>query len=319
MLSARIPREKTATAKRPKPPVPDKSVPSVLGLQEPFVPLSQSSVFLYRGKDLISSRFMDKATSDYGISFQQAKPGDPLAPSDPTALELYKRAPGNLVFSITTFTDLRTAWLHNLFTRSSQKLPFTLRSGATVESDQMVSSVWYFRHVRNEEFEAVELPCGEAYLLVVLPAPGKDLVEIEKRIAAEEFKLEPMLQSEQGDVTFPIFRIHFREDLQPPLKSLGLKKVFSDPVSLRAMVNTLDGAFLTTTQQQVDLDVDDWGIKARAVTFMGGVLGGVVGGSTGPPPRLFHMIVNRPFLFFIRDNATNVLLFLGAEMNPMER
>jgi len=82
------------------------------------------------------------------------------------------------------------------------------------------------------------------------------------------------------------------------------------------MVNVTGCAHLTAAVQGVDLDVDEWGIKARAITFLGGVAGGVMGGSMPPPPPPFHMVVNRPFLFFIRDNVTDALLFAGVEMNP---
>jgi serine protease inhibitor len=30
----------------------------------------------------------------------------------------------------------------------------------------------------------------------------------------------------------------------------------------------------------------------------------------------FHMVLNRPFLFIVRDNVTNALLFVGVMMNP---
>src|SRR5262249_54109015 len=172
MLSARIPREKPAAPEPPKKPVDKKPPPpSAIELLKPFQPLSQSTIFIYRGEGLISSRFREKASNDYGIVFQKAKPAELLVPADPTALELYKRNPNpTLAFSITTFTDLRTAWLRNLFGRRTEKLPFTLRSGATVEADQMVTATKFFPHVKTNEFEAVELLCGEAYLLVVLPA-----------------------------------------------------------------------------------------------------------------------------------------------------
>ncbi|HEY1471691.1 MAG TPA: serpin family protein [Candidatus Acidoferrum sp.] len=319
MLSARIPSEKMPPRDQTQRPAPKRPPAPIVEPTKPFVPLSQSTIFLYHGKGLLTDRFTDKASFDYGIQFQEAKPGEPLVPPDPTARELYGPNGGVLNFSITSFTDLRTAWIGELFKLSSPKLSFALRTGGKLEVDQMVSDIRKFRHASNEEFEAVELSTGEAYLLVVLPAVGKDIVELEKQIAGEKMDLETILKSELGDVTLPIFRIQTREDLRPPLQRLGLKKVFSDPESQRAMVNTPLGANLVTALQQVDLDVDQWGIKARAVTFIGGVLGGIMGGSMSPPDQPFHMVVNRPFLFFIRDNATDSLLFVGAEMNPTKR
>jgi serine protease inhibitor len=149
----------------------------------------------------------------------------------------------------------------------------------------MVSLLQYYQHISADDYEAVELPCGDAYLLVLVPAAGKDILELERKFAAGQINLDSMLRSEDGDVTLPMFHIRFSADLMSPLKKLGLNTLFTD-------------------------------YKARAITFLGGVLGGVMGGFMSPPPQPFHMIVNRPFLFFVRDNVTDALLFAGAEMNP---
>jgi len=34
----------------------------------------------------------------------------------------------------------------------------------------------------------------------------------------------------------------------------------------------------------------------------------------GPDP--FHVLLDRPFLFFVRETTTNALLFAGALMDP---
>jgi serine protease inhibitor len=316
MLSARIPAEKLHPNDETEARKPSKGPPPVLGPGRSFVPLSQSTTFLYRGKGFLRDSFIEQASRDYGIQFQEAKPGELPVPKDPDVRKMYELKPGILDFSITTFTDLRTAWRHDLFNGRSQKLTFTLRSGLKVETDQMVSTLQHYQHVSTDEYEAVELPCGGAYLLVLVPAIGKDILDLEREFATGQINLDSMPKSEEGDVTLPIFHMRFSTDLLPPLRKLGLNTLFTDFKSLGAMVSSPEGARLTTTVQRVDLDVDTWGIKARAITFLGGVLGGVMGGSMLPPPQPFHMIVNRPFLFFVRDNVTDALLFAGAEMNP---
>jgi serine protease inhibitor len=306
MLSARIPSEKLPPQDETETRQPGKMPPVIALPTHEFVPLSQSTIFLYRGKGFLRDRFIEQASRDYGIQFQEAKPGEIPVPKDPDVRKMYELKGGYLDFSITTFTDLRTAWRHDLFSGRSQKLTFTLRSGSKVEADQMVSMLQHYQHVSAGEYEAVELPCRDAYLLVLVPAVGKDILELEREFAAGQINLDSMLQSEEGDVTLPIFHIRFLADMMAPLKRLGLNTLFTHYKSLGDMVSAPEGARLTTTVQRVDLDV----------TFLGGVLGGVMGGSMSPPPQPFHMIINRPFLFFVRDNVTDALLFAGAEMNP---
>ena len=70
---------------------------------------------------------------------------------------------------------------------------------------------------------------------------------------------------------------------------------------------------LTGVSQSIDIEVNREGIRASAETVSGIVYGGI---ATVPNP--FHLQLNRPFLFFIRERYTNALLFLGAVMDPSQ-
>lgn len=71
------------------------------------------------------------------------------------------------------------------------------------------------------------------------------------------------------------------------------------------------GGILKGVAQKTEISVDETGIRADSETIVTGVYGGIMSGN----PH-FHMVLNRPFLFIIRDNATNALLFIGVVMNP---
>jgi hypothetical protein len=52
------------------------------------------------------------------------------------------------------------------------------------------------------------------------------------------------------------------------------------------------------------MKVDETGAELVSYGAIGGVLGGICGNCPPPP---FHMIVNRPFFFWIVDTRTNCL------------
>jgi serpin B len=54
--------------------------------------------------------------------------------------------------------------------------------------------------------------------------------------------------------------------------------------------------------------VGEKGTEAAAATF--------VGGGGGAPRQILRIAANRPFLFFIRDQPTGAILFMGRVLDP---
>ena len=73
------------------------------------------------------------------------------------------------------------------------------------------------------------------------------------------------------------------------------------------------GGVLRGVAQKTEITVDENGIRADAGTIVHGVYGGVMGAQSP-----FHMTLDRPFLFIIRDNVTRAILFVGVVMNPTQ-
>jgi len=68
---------------------------------------------------------------------------------------------------------------------------------------------------------------------------------------------------------------------------------------------------VTDFAQTVVFGADKHGIHADAETLVGAIPLGIM---MGPDP--FHVLLDRPFLFFVRETTTNALLFAGALMDP---
>jgi serpin B len=64
---------------------------------------------------------------------------------------------------------------------------------------------------------------------------------------------------------------------------------------------------------QAFLDVDESGTEAAAATAVIRAHDGV---ALQPPPAV-TVTVDHPFFFFIRDRATNTILFVGREEDPI--
>jgi serpin B len=214
-------------------------------------------------------------------------------------------------FWITSATHLRTRWAGNTFVQSKrQKRDFHLRSGESIQADFLTSEVAAYSHARKTEFEAVELPGRTASILFVVPSADSSIEELETALAAKPDLVEPLLSPEPGTVELPPFQFAFEADLRNSLEHLGVQRVFHDPESMAPMAPRM-GGMLRRVAQKTEIAVDEQGIRADSGTIMGGILGGMMDAQ-----EPFRVVLDRPFLFFVRDNLTKALLFEGVVMNP---
>jgi serine protease inhibitor len=124
--------------------------------------------------------------------------------------------------------------------------------------------------------------------------------------------IESLLTRAVGDVQLPPFHFTFEGDLRNSLEMMGVKSIFnSAPDTLQFMVPG-KGGVLRGVLQKSEITVDEKGIRADSRTVLHGIYGGIMGDPVTP----FHLVLNRPFLFVVRDSVTNALLFAGTVMNP---
>ena len=109
----------------------------------------------------------------------------------------------------------------------------------------------------------------------------------------------------------PKFNLTHSANLAEPLKSLGMTNMFSDRghADFSGMDGTKD-LYVEKVKQKVVVEVNEEGSEAVAATALGFVLVS----ATFIPTQMF--IVDHPFIFYIRDKLTGMLLFQGRVANP---
>ena len=274
-----------------------------------------SAAFLYRGQGSLSQDFMDRVKYDYGFTFRAVGEHTPqsaiLAKNWDASLPM-PTISGQNDFWITSFTHLRTSWAGNTFVGAKrEKHDFTLRSGKVMQADFLKSEFEVYPYVRADEFEAVVLSCWQASILLVIPAPDKDIGQFAATLAKDPNIIEPYLARREGDVQLPPFHFSYETDLRSSLEKMGVHRIFTNSNTLLSVAPKRAGGILKGVAQRTEITVDENGIRADAGTIVHGVYGGILG-----VQHPFHMVLNRPFLFIVRDSVTNALLFAGVVMNP---
>lgn len=265
---------------------------------------------LYSGKDTLSARFVSDAQKYYGVTFKSTGSRHPLTADVKNAGHgnLLPTTSGQDDILISSGTHLQTAWSGNTFSMSRPRQGgFTTASGDLKQVEMLDSELSGYLYAKTDTFEAVVLPCNNAYMLAILPDSGKSLRDLETLLSDSPDSVDAALKKQLGVVTMPTFHFQFETKLREQMEQMGIKKPFED---LGALIR-IPKPHLTEVSQRTDIQVDQNGIRASAESIVGAIYGGI-----GTAQTAFHLELNRPFIFLIRDRTTNALMFLGVVSDP---
>jgi len=128
----------------------------------------------------------------------------------------------------------------------------------------------------------------------------------EKSLSLPELKRHlDALQADLIALDLPKFTFGLKADMVRTLTDLGLGVAFTDVPDFSG-ITTTDKLQITNVVHQAVIKTDEAGTEAAAAT-------GVGIGVTGMPDPI---LVDRPFLFVIRDVATGAIVFLGRVVEP---
>ena len=138
-------------------------------------------------------------------------------------------------------------------------------------------------------------------MTVVLPREGKTISDVLPLLADQSLPVG-LGRDTEVSLKMPRFSINTDKDLKPLMQALGVERAFIPEVAeFPNFCNT--PTFISLIKQVARIDVDEKGTTAAAVTVIGS-------NATGLPTEAV-MIVNRPFLYFITEQSTGAIFFIG--------
>jgi serpin B len=114
-------------------------------------------------------------------------------------------------------------------------------------------------------------------------------------------------------LSMPKFKFKSNSEMSNYLKSLGMKNAFEMHADFSGMTET-PGFFLGEVIHSALMSVDEYGTEAAAA-LAEMVYGGLPG---RPEPTYIDFVIDRPFIFLIRDFFRGTVLFMGRVLNPLE-
>ena len=173
-----------------------------------------------------------------------------------------------------------------------------------------LSSDASFPYFQGEDFQAVELPYlgGQVSMLVLMPEQGQ-FSGFEESLNTEKLdQIIGNLAYQPVYLNFPKFEFETEISLANILAEMGMPSAFSDAADFSGMTGTRD-LFISDVFHKAFVSVDEEGTEAAAATA-------VLMELTSAPANPIRLVVDRPFLFLIRDTQTNSILFMGRVVKP---
>jgi serpin B len=183
--------------------------------------------------------------------------------------------------------------------------PFTrLAGGATAVP--MMTREGSEAYREDDRFIAVDLPYrNERFSLVVVttkeqPAPAADLVKTVDWLTGAGFERTRM------DLQLPRFTLREGAEILPVLDGMGLKEARNAPDAFARLTPVPQR--ITQARQEVFVRVDEEGTEAAAATS--------VITTRMARPRSVRVVIDKPFVFALRDKTSGLVLVTGYVGDP---
>jgi serpin B len=268
-----------------------------------------------------SGPFLDTLSGNYGAGLRLLDFSSQPQPSrlainewvaDQTRDKILDLLPPSAVTSdtrmvLTNAVYFKAAWMNQFEDFMTREKPFHLLNGTTISVPTMNQDE-RMGYAAGLGWRAVELPY-EGYTTSMVVVVPDEFVAFEQNITSDSLAaIIESLQSTQINLSFPKFSFTKELDLNDVLSAMGMPTAFSDSADFSGMSPDANLA-ISDVRHKAFIDVNEEGTEAAAATAVGISL-------TSMPPASIPMVVDRPFIFMIRDIETNAILFLGRVVNP---
>uniref|UniRef100_A0A8C4KQL8 Serpin B10 n=1 Tax=Dromaius novaehollandiae TaxID=8790 RepID=A0A8C4KQL8_DRONO len=204
-------------------------------------------------------------------------------------------------------------WEKKFLEENTSEQPFRMSKTKSKPVQMMfLRESFLMLHVTTMKFKIIELPYvkNELSMFVLLPDDISDnttgLEELTYEKLAEWTRLDNMIKAEV-ELYLPKLKLEENYDLKSTLRSLGIRDAF-DPVQADFTgMSVKKDLFISKVIHKAFVEVSEEGTEAAAAT-------GVLVTRTSAMTATFK--ADHPFLFFIRHNKSQTILFFGRLCSP---
>ncbi|XP_027702933.1 serpin B6-like isoform X2 [Vombatus ursinus] len=174
-------------------------------------------------------------------------------------------------------------------------------------------STFSMTYIREVFTKILVLPYvgGQMDMVILLPDENTDVKMLGKRFTSEKLAdwLNPEMMNEmEVEVFLPRFILEEDLDMKSILQKLGMSDAFDGSVADFSGMSARRDLYLSKVVHKAFVEVNEEGTEAACATAAVMVLRSA--------RMIPQFVVDRPFLFLIRDNSSKTILFLGKVISP---
>ena len=301
-----------------------KSLVEQLLNADPKVKLALANAIFYRNGFVVKDPFLNVMNNDYkayikGLDFS--------APSALTTInkwasdntngkipEVLQEISAQAVMFIMNALYFNGDWSYQFDKSLTQERPFYPDGGSSVNVSTMNGEVGS-KIVSGNGFKVIEMPYGRTNFTMIVIVPDGTLGTFYPSFTNESWNqitsnLDQMTEFGKANVFMPKFKFSYEKYLNDQLQSMGMVDAF---IPFQADLSSISDAsiYVSFVKQNTFVEVDEEGTEAAAVTTIGIEV-------TSFPPQPTQFVIDKSFIFAIRERTTNTLMFIGQVVSPEE-
>jgi serpin B len=205
-------------------------------------------------------------------------------------------------------------WRYQFDKADTKDEPFYVTS-ATQETVPMMHQEENLRAARTGNLTIVDLPYGQGNYSMLVVLPDTNIITSDVNDALTPSKWNDWMDilensTRKVELSMPRFKYKYKRLLNDDLIDLGMGVAFSDWADFS---NISDQSLqISRVIHQSFIETNEEGTEAAAATIVE-----MIFSTIGTGPSVWKVDIDRPFLYFIHENSTGTILFVGRVSDPM--
>lgn len=297
-----------------------QSIISQLTSDDPMARLQIANSIWYKRGFSVLPQFIDNNKTYFLSEVKEADFADPATlklindwvagKTNQKIQNILNEIPANAVMYLINAIYFKGLWKYE-FKKEDTKPDMFLVNGQTNQQVQMMFQGGSFKYYEDEMLKAVEMPYnGERFSLVAfLPEEGKNIDTFIKEYFTDEYysRIIQNMRATNLNISFPRVKMEFKTLLNDALSNMGMQVAFTNDADF-TNIRTEGGLQISKIIHQSFVEINEEGTEAAAATVVEIVETSV--------PEIKEFKANRPFIFVIKDNTANSIVFVGKVVNP---